>query len=56
MYDQYKHNDCNESLKNELISTLPVQGMSRAKPSFLFYHFRERLYMSGVVMVGFLPA
>jgi len=39
MYDQYKHNDCNESLKNELISTLPVQGMSRAKTILPFLPF-----------------
>lgn len=31
MNDQYNDNDCNSSLKNELIRTLPVQGMSRAK-------------------------
>ena len=39
MYDQYKHNDCNESLKNELISTLPTQGMSRAKTILPFLPF-----------------
>lgn len=39
MYDQYKHNDSNESLKNELISTLPVQGMSRAKTILPFLPF-----------------
>lgn len=31
MNDQYNDNDCNASLKNELINTLPTQGMSRAK-------------------------
>ena len=39
MYDQYKHNDCNESLKNELISTLPVQGIKKEKTILPFLPF-----------------
>ena len=39
MTDQYNDNDCNASLKNELISTLPIQGMSRAKTILTFLPF-----------------
>lgn len=39
MNDQYNDSDCNASLKNELISTLPTQGMSRAKTILPFLPF-----------------
>lgn len=39
MTDQYNDNDCNLSLKNELIRTLPTQGMSRAKDILPFLPF-----------------
>ena len=39
MSDQYNDNKCNASLKNELISTLPPQGMSRAKEILPFLPF-----------------
>ncbi|MGE6407359.1 MULTISPECIES: AlpA family phage regulatory protein [unclassified Psychrobacter] len=39
MNDQYNDSDCNASLKNELISTLPAQGMSRAKTILPFLPF-----------------
>lgn len=39
MTDQYNDNDCNASLKNELVRTLPTQGMSRAKDILPFLPF-----------------
>lgn len=41
MTDQYNDNDCNSSLKNELIRMLPAQGMSRAKDILPFLPFSK---------------
>lgn len=39
MNDQYNDDDCNSPLQNELVRTLPAQGMSRAKTILPFLPF-----------------
>ena len=55
MNDQYNDSDCNASLKNELISTLPTQGMSRAKTILPFLPF-SRTTLHEWSRVGKFPA
>lgn len=39
MNDQYNDDNCNSLLQNELVRTLPAQGMSRAKDILPFLPF-----------------
>lgn len=39
MNDQYNDDDCNPPLQNDLVRTLPAQGMSRARDILHFLPF-----------------